>query len=62
MASWSVDSGDAALTIMADEGSYAVTIDITPAGKPFRADVETAEEVRLKLAAALGVAQGNDTP
>lgn len=58
MAKWIVARGGSELTIVAEPRSGLVSMDVAPAGHPFLTDTDTAQEIRVKLAAAIGVAQG----
>lgn len=58
MAKWIVARGGSELTVVAEPGSGLVSMDVAPAGRPFLADTDTIQEIRVKLGAAIGVAQG----
>lgn len=54
MATWTIRRDDALVVI--DVAGDQITVNV-PSGVPFTADVETAEEIRLKLGAAIGAAR-----
>lgn len=57
MAEWSVDRDGSRLTIRTtDEGRIAV--DIAPAGEPFVVDAAAAQDVRIKIGAAISAVCG----
>lgn len=62
MAKWIVARGGSELTIVAEPHSGLVSMDVAPAGRPFLTDTDTVQEIRVKLATAIGMAQGDVDP
>lgn len=62
MAKWIVARGGSELTIVAEPRSGLVSMDVAPAGRPFLTDTDTVQEIRVKLATAIGMALGNVDP
>lgn len=59
MAEWRVVVGDDVMIIQVTEAGL-ISVDI-PSGRPIIADPGTAEDMRIKLGAAIGVALGDTT-
>lgn len=60
MAKWTVGEGDAVMVIeVTDDGHISVDI---PSRQPIIADPGTAEDMRSRLGAAIGIALGDTTP
>lgn len=57
MPRWTVGRGDSQLIL--DVTGDQISLDV-PSGLPFVADVETAQDLRMKLGAAIGAALGPD--
>lgn len=55
MASWTI-RGDNDVVVVIEVTGDQITIDV-PSGVPFSANVQTAEEFRIKLGAAIGAAR-----
>jgi hypothetical protein len=59
MAEWTIGEGDELLVVAATT-SGEITVHI-PSGQPLTVDADTARDIRLKIGAAIGVAQGDPT-
>lgn len=59
MASWMVDRDGHRLIITATEGG-PIRLDVEPPGEPLVVDADKAQDIRLKIGAAIAVARGGD--
>lgn len=57
MAKWSV-AGDNRRLVIETTADGRIALDIVPPGEPFTVDADTAQDIRLKIGAAISVALG----